>query len=200
MIIDYFDELLGTDWLQRRCRTEGFARLRTLGCVGTLMRRQGQMFFKPLSSKEGSSNIWPVDGLLGGECRVDWWWQRWVTTAVRSPGVNLLGKHSEDQSDVSWDMEKKKAIKALRLTFHITSGSLSSRRRVPIQCFHLNIFGEAANLSKSITWSRGRSAFAAKLPVCSTEVRISSADPDVVIQAVHLESLSQTASPCDVVS
>lgn len=33
-----------------------------------------------------------------------------------------------------------------------------------------------------------------------SEVRTSSADPDVVIQAEHLESLSQTASPCDVVS
>lgn len=96
--------------------------------------------------------------------------------------------------------KKKKAIKALRLTFHIASGSLSSRRRVPIRCFHLNISGEAANLSKSITWSRGRSSFAAKLPVCFAEVRISSADPAVVIQAEHLESLSQTASPCDVVS
>lgn len=63
--------ILGTDRLRRRCRAEGFARLRWPGRVGTLMRRRGQMFFKPLSSKEGSSNIWPVDGLLGGECRVD---------------------------------------------------------------------------------------------------------------------------------
>lgn len=35
--------------------------------------------------------------------------------------------------------------------------------------------------------------------VCA-EVRISSADPDAVIQVEHLESLSQTASSCDVVS
>lgn len=99
-----------------------------------------------------------------------------------------------------WKKKKKKSNQSLEVDFsyRVRLPLFSTPRADPM--LSSKYFWRAANLSKSMTWSRGRSSFAAKLPVCFAEVRISSADPAVVIQAEHLESLSQTASPCDVVS
>lgn len=61
-------------------------------------------------------------------------------------GVNLLGKHSEDQSDASWDIEKSNQSLEVNFSYHIRLPLLSAR--VLIRCLHLNIFGETAKEKK----------------------------------------------------
>lgn len=176
------------------------------------MRQQGSVFFSSLSSthfKKCLSNIWPVDGLLGaaGDCCVDWWWQRWLTTAVWTP-VSTYWPNSLKTRLMSLETQKANPSREvdscllLLFTSHWAPSLICAGTdlKAPFP-FDLNYLWKAVwecdtNVNKSISPvainSTGFLFFVTKVPVCFAEVRISSINPAFVVQEEHLELLSQT--------
>lgn len=97
--------LYRTDWLRRPCWAKGLHG-RSWWTVGGHWWDGGGRCFSSRSPGGGLVKHMARWRVVGGRVPC------WLMVAEMSdnssvePGVNLLGKHSEDQSDASWDMEK----------------------------------------------------------------------------------------------
>lgn len=186
------------------------------------MRQQRSVFFffqacLPLTSRSACQTYGPVDGLLGaaGDRCVDWWWQRWLTTAVWTP-VSTYWPNSLKTRLMSPETQKANPTcevdsRLLLFTSHWAPSLICAGTDLKAPSpFDLSYLRKAVrecdtNVNKSISPvainSTGFLFFlVTKVPVCFAEVRISSINPAFVVQEEHLELLSQTLGSYAVVS